>query len=374
MAWRVPTASQIAERMAGFLEVALTKAAGLKGIVLDPVKLSFAVRSTRGVFAQLTRAIALELRSVHDHIAYRGRQIFIDQCDDDIVPVHASMWGVDRRAPIKAVGTVMLTGTPAAVIPSGFLLTSSAGISYQTKSACIIGGGGTVTVAAEAVDGGAAANLEAGVRLAIQTVTALVTDAVVASAFVGGTDEQDMASWRDDVRERIRRPPHGGATFDYVTWVKDAADVIAVKVVPGWIGNGSIGLIIAMNDPAGPRAPTAGELATIAAYVDSLRPVTATVVLIPAAIVTINPTVQVRPNTVGVQASVTEAWKRFIRTLGDDEDTGNASPIGATIERSRLIEALSAAEGEYAHDLTVPAATYTLGVTEYPVAGAITFV
>lgn len=374
MVWRVPTASQISDRMAGFLETALTQAAGLKGIVLDPVKLSFAVRSARGVFAQLTRAVALELRSVHDHIAYRGRQIFIDQCDDDTVPVHAGIWGVDRRQPIKAVGTVTLTGTPAAVIPSGIQLASSAGISYMTTTSGIIAGGGTVTVAAEAVDGGADGNLASGVRLLVQTVAPDISGAVVASAFSGGADEQEISSWREDVRSRIRRPPHGGAEFDYKTWVADAADIAAVKVAPGWVGNGSVGLIVAMKDPAGPRAPTPAELSAIQTYVTPLKPVTAYIVPVAATIRPLTISVQVRPDTALVRAAVIAAWQRFVATLGDEDDASNASPIGAVIERSRLIEAISSASGEYAHDLVSPAATFTLAPAEFPVAGAITFV
>lgn len=374
MAWRVPTASQIAERMAGFLETALTKAAALKGVLLDPAKLSFAVRSTRGVFAQLLRAVALELRSVHDHIAYRGRQIFIDQCDDENVAVHAGIWNVVRRDPVKAVGTIALTGTPGANIAAGIVLTSSAGVSYVTTAGGIISGAGSLTVAATASVGGLDGNLASGIRLTVQTVTPDVTGATVSTAFSGGADQQSISSWREDVKSRIRRPPHGGADFDYVTWVEDAFDVAAVKVVPGWVGNGSLALIVAMNDPAGPRAATVAELAAIGAYVSGLKPVTAMVVPVAATIRTLNLTVHLKPDTEPVRAAVNTAWQRFIATLGDEDDTGNTSPIGATIERSRLIEAISAASGEYAHDLTVPAATFTLAATEYPIAGPITWV
>lgn len=374
MAWRVPSAAQLSERMAGFLETALTKVADLKGVVLDPAKLSLAVRSPWGVFAQVIRTVALELRSVHDHIAYRGRQLFIDQCDEENVALHASMWGVERREPVKAVGSVTLTGTAGAAIPAGILLSSSAGVSYTTTVGGNIAVGGSVTVAAEAVNGGLNGNLPSGVKLAIQTVAPDLVSAVVASAFSGGADQQDADLWRDDVRSRIRRPPHGGADFDYRTWVADTADVAAVKVAPGWIGNGSVGLIIAMNDPAGPRAPTVGELSAIGTYIASVKPVTANVIPVAAAIVSVPLTVQVRPDTAAVRAAVIEAWNRFIATLGDEDDTANTSPIGATIERSRVSEALSAASGEYAHDLIIPAASYALGATQYPVAGSVTFV
>jgi len=62
-----------------------------------------------------------------------------------------------------------------------------------------------------------------------------------------------------------------------------------------------------------------------------------------------------------------------VLSIGDKNDTFNATPIGATIERSRIIEALSAAEGEYAHDLISPAQNIVLGATHYPVVGPVTF-
>ncbi len=84
-------------------------------------------------------------------------------------------------------------------------------------------------------------------------------------------------------------------------------------------------------------------------------------------------TIRLRPDTVLIRAAVTEAFARYIATLGDEEDEENESPIGALIEPSRISEAISAASGEYAHDLLVPAAPYSLDPTHYAVAGTITF-
>ena len=103
------------------------------------------------------------------------------------------------------------------------------------------------------------------------------------------------------------------------------------------------------------------------------RPVTARVIVVPGVLRTLTITVRLRPDTVITRAAVTDAWQRFVATIGDEEDTQNASPIGAVVEPSRISEAISAASGEYAHDLDLPAARFTLERTEFPVAGAITF-
>jgi uncharacterized phage protein gp47/JayE len=135
-----------------------------------------------------------------------------------------------------------------------------------------------------------------------------------------------------------------------------------------------------MKDGLFGKAPTAGELAAMLAYLGApgsstgLRPVTANVVMVPATIHPLLITVRVRPDTVATRGAVTEAYQRFVATIGDAEDTQNTGPIGARIEPSRISEALSAAAGEYAHDLIAPAAPFTLDRDHYPVPGAITFV
>src|SRR5690606_18467420 len=114
-----------------------------------------------------------------------------------------------------------------------------------------------------------------------------------------------------------------------------------------------------------PRAPTPEELAEMLDYLGApgsstgLRPVTAYVVIVPAELTEIGLKVRLRPDTVETRAAVTAAWRRFVATIGDEDDDMNAGPIGATIEPSRISEAISAAAGEYAHDLIEPAARFT---------------
>lgn len=374
MVWSIPTARQIADRLASALEAGLLAAAAAKATVIDPIKLSLAVRSSRGVFAQITRATALELREVHDHVAWGARQVFPDICDDDIVPEHGSIWGVERRAAISATGSVLVTGTPATALAAGVQLSSANGVSFVTTSAAIIGPSGVISIPASCTTGGDAGNLATGVQLSDISGIPAITSVVVDSAFVGGVDQQSIEDWRHEILNRIRRPPHGGAAFDYPAWVAEVSNPAAVAVISPWVGNGSIALVIALKDGSGVRAPSPAELVSIGSHIDTVRPVTARTIPVAATIRTLTASVRVRPNTVAVQASVTAAWQRFVASIGDEDDTSNQSPIGAVIEISRLSEALSAANGEYAHDLIAPAATFTLGQLEYPVAGALTFV
>jgi len=372
MPWIVPRAKQLAERFASAVETGILTIRPS----LDPVKLSRAVRSTGGVFAQLGRAVVLVVSDVHEHVAYWARQYFPDTAEEEMVLRHAGIWGVAQRDPVAAVGTILIEGNPGFTVPMLTEFSSSAAIIYETREAAVIGPGGSITVPAVAADTGTAGNLEAGIRLSTVLAVPEIARATVASAFVGGVGEWTMEELAAAVLAHIRQRPHGGAAFDYPTWLREEFAVAAVNVVEDWIGRGSVGLVVIMrNDDGTPRVPSAGELEDMLDLLGApgsqigVRPVTARTIVVAGALETLPLTVRLRPDTPRTRAAVKEAWTRFVATLGDEDDTQNAGPIGARIEPSRISEAISSASGEYAHDLIVPAAPYTLDRTEFPVAG-----
>lgn len=266
------------------------------------------------------------------------------------------------------------------VLPAGIELSSGAGALYLTTAGGTIAAGGTLNVAAIAMEAGESGNLETGVRLATVVSYSSISRITVANAFSGGADEQTLDELKAAYLTRIRQAPHGGAGFDYPVWIREVADAKAVAVVPDWIGFGSIGVVAIMNDEDdSARLPTPAEITLMQAHLGpqssaiGVRPVTARAIVVAGVLRPIPLKVRLRPDTAIVRAAVTEAFERFVATIGDEDDDQNQSPIGAVIEPSRISEAISAASGEYAHDMIVPAARYTLERTEYPVPGAIEF-
>lgn len=371
MVWPIPTAKSIFARIAASAEtgiLAIRPEADVKAV-------SRAVRSAKGVFSQLWSAVAPEIRSIHDHVAWWGRQYMPDSADDEAMILrHAAIWGIEQRPAAKAIGSVLIEGTPGTALAAGIEVISSGAVSYVTTATGTIDAGGSVTIASSAVDAGLSGNLEAGVQLSTVEAIPEISKVTVATAFSGGTDAETPQEMQIRTLQRIREPPMGGAAQDYRDWVGEVTDLYAVKVVPGWVGNGSIGIIVALKDASGnPRAPSVGELAAIGTYLGTVQPVTAHVVPVAAELVDVPLSVRLRPDTTLTRAAVQDAYARFIATIGDEDDDENDSPIGALIEPSRISEAISAAEGEYAHDLVVPAAPYTLATRACPVAAAITF-
>ncbi|MBD8686565.1 MULTISPECIES: baseplate J/gp47 family protein [unclassified Rhizobium] len=377
MAWIIPTAGEIFAKISASLET------GILAIRpdLSPLAISRAVRSARGVFSQIGRAVAAELREVHDHQAYWARQYMPDSADDDaMIFRHASIWGTEQRGALTAIGSVMIEGIAGTVLPAGIELSASNAALYVTTASATIGLNGTVIVPASASEAGTAGNLESGIRLATVTSYPEISRVTIATALSGGADEQTPAEIKAAYLQRIRQAPHGGAGFDYPVWVAQVASVKAVAVVPDWIGYGSVGIVLIMRDDDGSaRVPTEAEIALVQNHLGppssrtGVKPVTSRTVVVGGQLTPVPLTIRLRPDTAATRAAVTDAYARFIATIGDDDDAQNDSPIGALIERSRISEAISSAAGEYAHDLIVPAAAYTLQRTQYPVPAAIIF-
>ena len=367
----VPSAKQIAARVASTIETVILKIRPKA----DPRKVSKAVRSAQGMIALLIRAVSNELREVHDHLSWWGRMYFPDTAKGEFIPRHASIWGVELRPATKAIGLLEIIGNPGTQIVTGTEFSQADGIIYISSEASEIGMDGEASVSVFAAIAGINGNLEADINLAtVEPNPDISSVRVSASGLLGGADEETPQSQQAATLSRIRQRAHGGAGFDYPYWLGRSYPVKSVKVLPDWIGRGSVGIapvIQEANNPYG-REPTQGELDAMAITLgrpsrnEGLRPVTAHVVMVPTTCEQQPLTVRLRPDTIATRQAVTLAWQRHIATLGDDDDLENESAVGATIEPSRISQALSAANGEYAHDLVVPAEPYELPDTVFP--------
>lgn len=376
MPWPIPSAKEIFSKTATRVESALLK---LKRDV-DPYRLSEAVRGAHGVISNLLRVIGMETRETHDHIAWQARQIMVDTAEDEFTIRHGSIWGIERRPATHATGTVLLEGLADTPLPAQLIFRSASGRTYTNSGPSLIGDDGTVLLTVAADDAGSAGNMEPDVLLeVVSDFPAIERATIAAPGLSGGAEEETPQQHTDAIIDHIRQRPHGGAGFDYPFWLGRQFDVRAVAVLPDWIGRGSVGIATIMRDGIFGRAPTPTEIDQQWDYLGrpgtatGVRPVTAHVVVLPGELRAIDLRIRIRPDTPSTRAAVTEAYSAFLATLGDESDDQNASPIGATLELSRLSEAISAASGEYAHDLLEPAANVQLEATQYPLPGNITF-
>lgn len=309
------------------------------------------------------RVIAGEVHGLYGYADYIARNVIIDTADTDYLDRFASIWlTVPRKAATPATGSVTMTTAVGAFIPAGTILVALDGANYETAADATAAGSSTV-IAVNAAVAGEAGNREAGQTLSLISPVSGVQPAGVAGEISGGSDTEDDDSLRARLIARIQQPPHGGSADDYHTWALEVPGVTRAWVFPGEMGVGTVTVRFVRDDDVSP-IPDSGEVAAVQAYIDALRPVTAQVYVVAPVAIDIDFTIDLSPDTAPIRAAVEAELMDFLRREG--------AP-GATLYRSRMIESISSAAGEFSHVMSVPAADIVLTSSQIPILGTITW-
>lgn len=301
----------------------------------------------RSVVGVLARAVAGASHMLHGHLDYIAREAN-PATAVDALPLWASIWGIKRKDAQFAVRTVNFAGTfDGAAIPAGTILNRADGIQYATNSEALIVAG-VASVAVTAVEPGARGNCDAGTVLSLVSPIAGISGAATVTAAAGtdGTEVEGSDRLRARLMSRIQQPPHGGNKADYEAWALDVPGVTRAWIYPLYLGPGNVGITFVRDDDSPSILPSAAEVAAVQAYIDEVRPVTATATVFAPAEVPVPLSIAVVPNTQAVKDAVQAELADFFKR--------ESSP-GGTLYWSRMDEAISLAQGETSHQLTVPA-------------------
>lgn len=312
----------------------------------------------------LARVHAGGVHGLYGYLDWLARQILVDLAEAEILERHASIWGIARVPAAFAVGQATATGTNGTVVPAGTIFRRADGAEYATDAEATIAGG-SATLTLVAVEAGQAGNAAANTTLNIVTPIAGLNAAaaVMAGGLASGADIEEDDSLRARVLARIQQPPHGGARHDYVAWAKEVPGVTRAWCYPLELGVGTVTVRFVRDDDAS-IIPDPAEVATVQAYIDARRPVTANLTVVAPVAVPIAFQITLTPNSAGVQAAV-EAELRDLLLR-------EAEP-GSTILISHIREAISLAAGETDHVLVAPAADVTHTIGEMATFGSITW-
>ena len=279
----------------------------------------------------------------------------------------AGDFGVERIAAARASGDVTVSGTDGTDIPVGAVWRSGARVDYRSTAAAQIPPAGTVDVAIEAVEPGAAGNAADRTDLnLVQPIAGVQSAAAASGAIAGGADVESDAALRDRLLFRLQNPPRGGAAGDYVAWSK-AATVLATRVWerPLARGLGTVDVYFMTDDDTANGVPAAGVVAIVQAYIDDRRPATADVDVVAPAAVELDVTIDaLMPDTAAVRAAIEAELGNLVR---------RESEPGGTIRLSHIREAVSIAAGEVDHVITAPAADVVVNANQISVPGDVTY-
>lgn len=323
-------------------------------------------RLRRANLTVLGRALAGAAHGLYGFTVRHGEQYIITSATDIFLDRWAAIWGITRKLPGTATGVATFTGLAGTVIPEGTAINRADSTEYVTQSAHTLSASGTADIAIQASDYGVGGNCDAGTTLTIAAQVAGLdaTATVTSDAVSGGSDAESDDDLRDRLLARIQNPPQGGAITDYEQWALSVTDVTRAWVYPGRMGGGTVGIMF-VCDNLEDIIPTASKVAEVQAYIETVRPVTADVYVFAPAHYPVDFTLHVEPDTTAVRSAV-EAELRDLFT--------RESAPEATIYKSHYDEAISTAEGETDHLVSVPEGNIIPPTGTIPILGSITWV
>lgn len=319
-------------------------------------------RSDAQVYA---REMAGTSHELHGHLQFLAQNIIYDTADTEYLDRYASIYLTQPRIDaVAALGFVTFTGTDGSIIPSGSPLVRADGVEYETDADVTIASG-IALAAVTALLPGAAGNAIAGTVLSLSTPIAGVASnaSVDSNALTSGSDQEDDTSLRSRLLERIRKPPQGGAAYDYVAWAKEIGGVTRVWVYPHELEDGGVTVRFVRDNDAN-IIPDPAEVTVVQDHLDSLRPVTAKLVVVAPIADPIAFSIQLFPSTTEVRAAVAAELRDLI--------SRESEPDGILL-LSHIREAISIAAGEENYVMTVPSADINSAAGHMATMGVITW-
>lgn len=198
---------------------------------------------------------------------------FADTSWGEYLTMIAEQYGVLRRAATKATGTITLTGK--GIVPTGSLFTTAAGTKFQTLEYRNVNG--TADVPVEAVNSGEAGDVKENTITVIPMSIPGITAVTNAEATSGGYDEEDDEDLLKRYLEKVRLPATSGNKYEYYEWAKSVAGVGDARVIPIWNGPGTVKVIIV---DANMQVAPASLIKAVADYIETVRPIGATVTVV----------------------------------------------------------------------------------------------
>lgn len=316
------------------------------------------------------KAIARALAVIsHEHYQFMKNYVSLDTLPTTCSYSKLLEWKKAYELPDvngdKATGDIDITGTDGNELTIGSKMKNASGVEFEVTVAGTISGG-VATCTVEAVENGVDGNLVEGEKLTLESpVPGINTEVTVATGgFSGGSDDETEEELRARILLRMRKPPESGRASDYEQWALEAhSDVTRAFITNGENGAGTVTVRVVTDDLATPL-PTAGIRTAVADYIETKRPITASVDVPELTEKTLNLTIGVTPDTSEVREAVEAELADLLKRDGEP---------GATLKISRIREAVSTAAGEEDSTVTVPAADVTHAAGEFPVLGTITW-
>ncbi len=249
-------------------------------------------------------AVAFELSKTFQSLDAIVPIAYVDETSGDYIDKRCGEYGITRKAGTKAAVTLTITGTNGTVIPAGKVFVTADGYQFTTDASATIASG-TAAASASAAAIGDAYNVAAGTITGQLTNLSGITAVTNAVAAEGGADAETDAALVARLYAFLQNTATSGNVAHYEQWALSVEGVGAAKVTPTWNGAGTVKVLV-----VGPgKDPVDSAIVTkCAAYIETQRPIGATVTVVSASGLTVNVAAAVSIDSTTTKAKVQAAF------------------------------------------------------------------
>lgn len=255
--------------------------------------------------------------------------------------------GVIPKTSTKSNGPVTITGIVGSPITKGEMVSADA-VKFKFIQDSIIPASGTIDVMVECEIYGTKGNVPIGaIRFFPKTLQGLqsVTNK---TAFTNGYDGEEDPELKERFFEKVQEPATSGNEAEYKAWAKSIAGVSDARVIPLWDKNngkngaGTVKVIIINSDK---RAADQTLIDSVKTYIESVRPVGATVTVESAAelLINVSATLILAPGQVldNVKTVVKTNITNYLKTIAFKQSFVSFAAISSIIFNSQGVTDVS---------------------------------
>ena len=311
-------------------------------------------------------ALAAQVYALYIQADWVTRQAFPQTAEGEYLDRHAQLRGLERKAPVAAVGTVRFTAGEAVEsqreIPLGTVCMTAGLIRFETTQAAVIEAGAlSADVPVRALKAGTAGNVAAGAIVSMAVAPMGVSSCTNLQPCAGGADGEGDEELRMRILDTFRRLPNGANAAFYEQEALSFDQVAAAAVIPRPRGVGSVDVVV--STLAG--VPDEELLAQLQDYFEQRREIAVDVQVRAPETETVNVSVQVAAqggwDAAQVQAGVEEALEGWF----------DGKLLGKDILLARLGSLIYQCEGVENYAILAPAADVEVGEDVLPQLGTL---
>ena len=183
---------------------------------------------------------SVEFQKVEVEMAEMHRSAFGMTAWDEYLDYKAEGHGVVRRAAVKAIGTITVTGN--GTVEKGSYFQTGSGTRFITLERAIVNGSAKINI--EAVVAGESGNVAAGAINVIPMSIAGIRSVTNEDATHDGYDREDDETYRARYLKHVRLPAVSGNPYQMEDWALEVEGVGAARCIRAWNGPNSVKIII----------------------------------------------------------------------------------------------------------------------------------